>query len=242
MAIEISNKAQETYQYQTDSGAIRKGFLRAVKGDTLSFPGKTKRRDVFEHSDSNSFFTGGYDTLSSEEIKSFKYKIEHTVNHYASWFSEEVGKDLQEIKEEKGYYKGSDILNAYGYAYARLYAEIEQRYQNGDEQWFDATGKPLTKEKEIEELNKAYEGAAEWATKCAEVMADIQNVHWTSLFGPAQNYDRPAPEVLKPQQKDPEEMKLFQPHVSQTRRIGRRHDAPYGVPRSNYHTHGRHNA
>ena len=40
--------------------------------------------------------------------------------------------------------------------YARLYAEIGQRYEDVDGQWFGLGGEPLTKEKEIEELNIAY--------------------------------------------------------------------------------------
>ena len=175
MAIGILNKAQETYQYQMNAGAIKQRFPQAVKSDTLRLPDKTDRRDVFELSDSNRVFTGGYDTLCPEEVESLRYRFAHTISHNSNWFGEEAGKDLQKIKEEKGYYTDSDILNAYGFTYARLYAEIEQRYENGDEQWFGLGGKPLTKEKEIEELNMAYERAVAWTTKCAEVMAGIQN-------------------------------------------------------------------
>ena len=175
MSIGISNKAQETYQYQMNAGAIKQRFPQAVKSDTLRLPDKTDRRDVFELSDSNRVFTGGYDTLCPEEVESLRYRFAHTISHNSNWFGEEAGKDLQKIKEEKGYYTDSDILNAYGFTYARLYAEIEQRYENGDEQWFGLGGKPLTKEKEIEELNMAYERAVAWTTKCAEVMAGIQN-------------------------------------------------------------------
>ena len=206
MAIGISNKAQETYQYQMDAGAVKHRFPNAVKIDASGLSGKANRRDIFEHSDSNRFFTG-YDVLDIEEIESIRYKFKHTVIHTPSWFSDEAGEELQKVKEEKGAYNGSDMLNAYGYTYARLYAEIEQRYENGDEQWFGLGGKPLTKEKEIEELNKAYEGAVAWAAKCAEIMVNIQNMHWTSPFDPAQNYDRSSREVPKPEQKDPEEMK-----------------------------------
>ena len=174
--------------------------------DALSLPSKTDRRDIFEHSDSNRIFTG-YDTLDIEEIESIRYKANHTIIHTPTWFSDEAGKELQKIREEKGTYNGSDILNAYGFTYARLYAEIEQRYENDKEQWFGLGGEPLTKEAEIEELNKAYESAVDWATKCAEVMAGIQNMDWTSLHNPTQESDRPTSEVPKPEQKDLEEMK-----------------------------------
>ena len=206
MGIGISNKAQETYQYQTEAGATKHSFPHTVKIDALSLPSKTSQRDVFEHSESNRIFTG-YDALDIEEIESIRYKANHTIIHTPSWFSDEVGEELQKIKEEKGTYSGSDILNAYGFTYARLYAEIEQRYENGNEQWFGLGGESLTKEKEIEALNKTYESAVDWATKCAEVMAGIQSMAWTSLNNPTQNSDRPAPEAPKPEQKDIEEMK-----------------------------------
>ena len=206
MGIGISNKAQEAYQYQTEAGATKHSSPHAVKRDVLSLPSKTNRHDVFEHSDSNRIFTG-YDTLDIEEIESIRYKANHTLIHTPTWFSDEAEEELQKVKEEKGTYNGSDVLNAYGFTYARLYAEIEQRYENGKEKWFGLGGEPLTKEAEIEELNKAYEGAVAWAAKCAEIMVNIQNMHWTSPFDPAQNYDRSSGEVPKPEQKDPEEMK-----------------------------------
>ena len=194
MAIGISNMAQETYQYQTDAGATKQRIPQTVKCDALSLSGKTNRRDVFELSDSSKLFTG-YDALDIEEIENIRYKVKHTIIHTPSWFSEEAGEELQKVKEEKGAYNGSDVLNAYGFAYARLYDEIEQRYENGDEQWFGLGGELLTKEKEIEELNKAYESAVGWATKCAEIMANIQNMDWTSLHNPTQNSDRSTPEA-----------------------------------------------
>ena len=206
MAISTSKKVQGTYQYQTEVGATKYSSPHAVKLDALSLAGKTNRRDVFEHSDSNRIFTG-YDTLDIEEIESIRYKANHTIIHTPIWFSDEAGEELQKIKEEKGTYDGSDILNAYGFIYARLYAEIEQRYENGKEKWFGLCGEPLTKEAEIEELNKAYESAVDWATKCAEVMAGIRNMDWTSIHNPTQNSDKPALEVPKPEQDDLEVMK-----------------------------------
>ena len=206
MAIGTSNKVQEIYQYQTEAGATKHNSPHAVKIDALSLSSKTNRRDVFEHSDSNWIFTG-YDALDIEEIESIRYKANHTIIHTPTWFSDEAGEELQKVKEEKGTYDGSDILNAYGFTYARLYAEIEQRYENGNEQWFGLGGEPLTKEKEIEELNKAYESAVDWATKCAEVITGIQNMDWTPLYDSSQNYDRPTSEVPKPVHKDLEDMK-----------------------------------
>lgn len=206
MAIDILDKAQETYQVKMDAEVAKQKSIQAIDNGALDFSCKTRQRDMFERSDPNKYFTG-YDTMSVEEINSLRYRSEHTIVRTATWFSQEVGKDLQEIKEEKGEYNGSDLLNSYGSTYARLYAEIEQRYENDDAQWFGLGGEPLTKEKEIEELNRAYDSAAVWAAECAEVMADIQNMEYTSLLDPAQGNDRSAPEVLKPEKKDLDEMK-----------------------------------
>ena len=206
MGIGVSNRAQEAYQYQTEAGATKHNFLNTVKSDALRLPRKTDQRDVFENLHSSKIFTG-YDALNIEEIESIRYKVNHTIIHTPSWFSDEAGKELQKVKEEKGEYDGSDVLNVYGFTYARLYDEIEQRYENGDEQWFGLGGEPLMKEKEIEELNKAYESAVDWAAKCAEVMVDIQNMDWISIHNPTQKSDRPTPEAPKQGQKDLEEMK-----------------------------------
>lgn len=206
MGIGVSDKALETHQHQTAAAAIKQRYPDAVKMDVFSLPSKINQRDVFERSDSNRIFTG-YDVLDIEEVESIRYKANHTIIHTPSWFSDEAGKELQKVKEEKGEYNDSDVLDAYGFAYVRLYAEIEQRYKNGNGQWFGLGGEPLTKEEEIAELNKAYESAVDWTTKCAEVMTDIRNMDWTSLHSPTQNPDRPASEAQKPEQKDLEEMK-----------------------------------
>ena len=76
MAIGISNKAQETYQYQTDAGVVKHRFPNAVKIDASGLSGKANRLDVFEHSDSNRFFSG-YDILDIEEIENIRYKVKH---------------------------------------------------------------------------------------------------------------------------------------------------------------------
>ena len=219
MGIGITNKAQEIYQYQTEAGAIKQRYPYAVKSDASSISGRTNGRDVFEPSSNDKFnYYGDYDgyaniaEYASSLRESILYRYSHTVGrHNATWVMDEVGNDLRNMKEQKGAYNGSDLLNAYGYTYARLYDEIEQRFENGDELWFDLSGKPLTKEeakeKELEELNKAYEGAAEWAASCAYVMAGLQRMQWSSLSEPAQNCDKSAQEVPEMRQKDREEMK-----------------------------------
>lgn len=215
MAIGVLNKAQEGYQYKSEAETIKQGTPYAVKSDTSSLPSKTNQRDVLEISANNKFdfYYSDYDGYGN--LKEFgdylRYRFAHTVGHNVTWVLDEVGNDLHNMKEQKGAYNGSDMLNSYGYTYARLYAEIEQKYENGDELWFDRTGKPLTKEeakeKEIEELNKGYEEAVGWAAMCAEMMANRQKMNWNSISEPAQDHGKSAQEIPKTGQKELEEMK-----------------------------------
>ena len=84
-------------------------------------------------------------------------KIKHTVVHSVTSFSDMRAGILKEIREEKGQYDYTDVVNACGLSYARLYSEIEERYKNGNEQYYkSAGGTPWTKE-EIEWLDMQYE-------------------------------------------------------------------------------------
>ena len=82
-------------------------------------------------------------------------KIKHTVVHSVTSFSDMRAGILKEIREEKGQYDYTDVVNACGLSYARLYSEIEQRYEN--EQYYKVDGTPLTKEDEIEWLDIQFE-------------------------------------------------------------------------------------
>ncbi len=97
-------------------------------------------------------------------------RIQHMVEHSVTSFSNMRAGILKEIREEKGQYDYSDVVNACGLAYARLYSEIEERYKNGNEQYYkSADGTPWTKEEEIEWLNMQYEGEVAWQKACARI-------------------------------------------------------------------------
>ena len=99
-------------------------------------------------------------------------KIKHTVVHPITSFSDMRAGILKEIREEKGQYDYSDVVNACGLSYARLYSEIEERYKNGNEQYYkSAGGTPWTKEEEIEWLDMQYEQEVAWQKSCARVAA-----------------------------------------------------------------------
>ena len=99
-------------------------------------------------------------------------KIKHTVVHSVTSFSDMRAGILKEIREEKGQYGYSDVVNACGLSYARLYFEIEQRYEN--EQYYKVDGTPLTKEDEIEWLGMQFEQEVAWQKSCARITAQGQ--------------------------------------------------------------------
>ncbi|WP_298030833.1 hypothetical protein [uncultured Dysosmobacter sp.] len=99
-------------------------------------------------------------------------KIKHTVVQSAVSLSDMRAGILKEVREEKGQYGYSDVVNACGLSYARLYSEIEQRHEN--ERYYKADGTPLTKEEEIEWLDMQYEQEVEWQKSCARIVAQGQ--------------------------------------------------------------------
>ena len=101
-------------------------------------------------------------------------KIKHTVVQSAASLSDMRAGILKEVREEKGQYGYSDVVNACGLSYARLYSEIEQRHKN--EQYYKADGTPLTKEEEIEWLDMQYEQEVEWQKSCARIAAQGQAI------------------------------------------------------------------
>ena len=97
-------------------------------------------------------------------------RIKHTVVHSVTSFSDMRAGILKEAREEKGQYDHADVENACGLSYARLYSEIEERYKNGNEQYYkSADGTPWTKEEEIEWLDMQYEQEVAWQKACARV-------------------------------------------------------------------------
>lgn len=93
-------------------------------------------------------------------------KLRHTVIHTATEFGDIRAGLLKAVREEKGAYDYADIANACEQSYARLYAEIEKRYENGDEQYYDLSGTPLTKQDELAWLKKEYENEIAWQQAC----------------------------------------------------------------------------
>ena len=101
-------------------------------------------------------------------------KIKHTVMQSATSFSDTRAGILKEVREEKGQYGYSDVVNACGMSYARLYSEIEQRHENEQEQYYKADGTLLTMKEEIEWLDMQYEQEVAWQKSCARIAAQGQ--------------------------------------------------------------------
>ncbi|MDE6603432.1 MAG: hypothetical protein K2K90_15045 [Lachnospiraceae bacterium] len=99
-------------------------------------------------------------------------KIKHTVVQSAASLSDMRAGILKEVREEKGQYGYSDVVNACGLSYARLYSEIEQRHEK--EQYYKADGMLLTKEEEREWLDMQYEQEVEWQKSCVRIAAQGQ--------------------------------------------------------------------
>lgn len=99
-------------------------------------------------------------------------KMKYTVVQQAAPISDMRAGILKEIREEKGQYGYSDVVNACGMSYARLYSEIEQRHEH--EPCYKADGTPLTKEEEIEWLDMQYEQEVAWQNSCARIASQGQ--------------------------------------------------------------------
>ncbi len=101
-------------------------------------------------------------------------KINHTMMQSSTSFSDTRAGILKGVREEKGQYGYSDIVNTCGLSYAKLYSEIEKRHDNEQERYYNADGTLLTKEEEIEWLDMQYEQEVEWQKSCARIAAQGQ--------------------------------------------------------------------
>ena len=110
----------------------------------------------------------------SKSRKILTDRIKHTVVQSAASLSNMRAGILKEIGEEKGQYGYSDVVNACGLSYAKLYSEIEKRYDNEQERYYNADDTLLTKEEEIEWLDMQYEQEVEWQKSCARIAAQGQ--------------------------------------------------------------------
>lgn len=110
----------------------------------------------------------------SKKRENLRNRVNHTVMQLAASLSDTRAGRLKEVREGKGRYDYSDVVNACGLSYAKLYSEIEQRYENEQKQYYKADGTLLTKEEEIEWLDMQYEQEVAWQKSCARIAAQGQ--------------------------------------------------------------------
>ncbi len=118
------------------------------------------------------------DTLEISELSKNRESVldrrAHTVMQSATAFGDTRAEILKEIREAKGQYDVSDVVNACGLSYAKLYSEIEKRYENGQKPYYAVNGMRLTKEAEMEWLDMQYEQEVAWQISCARIAAQGQ--------------------------------------------------------------------
>ena len=99
-------------------------------------------------------------------------KMKHTVVQSVASLSDMRAGILEEVREKRGQYGYSDVVNACGLSYAKLYSEIEQRHETGE--YYKADGTFLKKEEEIEWLDMQYDQEVAWQKSCARIAAQGQ--------------------------------------------------------------------
>lgn len=125
---------------------------------------KTDSKDVFIQST-------GISAESLKNVETIRDRMNHTIVKSVTLFSDTRAGILKEAREEKGHYNYSDVVNAVGLSYAKIYSEIDERYENRDALYYDVDGTLLTKEDEIEWLNQEYENEVKWQKACADIAA-----------------------------------------------------------------------
>ena len=101
-------------------------------------------------------------------------KMKHTVVQSVASLSDMRAGILEEVREKRGQYGYSDVVNACGLSYAKLYSEIEQRHETGE--YYKADGTFLKKEEEIEWLDMQYDQEVAWQKSCARIAAQGQGI------------------------------------------------------------------
>ena len=94
--------------------------------------------------------------------------------------SDTIADILKNIREEKGAYEYKDVVNAAGSAYAKLYAEIEKRYEDPTVHYFKQDGTPVTMEEEIAWLDDEYEAKIALEKSTAEIAA-LREKFWGNI-------------------------------------------------------------
>lgn len=110
----------------------------------------------------------GFNPVKNKEIED---RLTHIVLPSVTKLSDIMADMLKSVREEKGAYDYKDIVNAAGKAYAKLYAEIEDRYKDTSVHYFKSDGTLASMEEEIAWLDDEFEAKIAWEKANAKVKA-----------------------------------------------------------------------
>ena len=131
----------------------------------------TKRISNPNPNTQNVFQPAASETALKENKAAVIDHLEHTVIKNSAKLFDMAASALNHIKEEKGGYDYEDVVNTAAAAYAKLYADIEKRYQDTTASYHSADGTRVTKEDEIAWLEQAYETKIVWEQTNARTAA-----------------------------------------------------------------------
>ena len=128
--------------------------------------------NVHKDRDTVNFSAEGRNMCYGFGVHDVKDRAKHTVVKpgIAPLF-DTISRTLKTVREEKGSYDYSDIANACGYAYAKCFSEIDKKYVNSQDKYYNLDGTPCTKKQEIAWLDEAYEEKINWETANVRIAA-----------------------------------------------------------------------
>lgn len=164
MQLKIAVKHDMAHQY--DGYKINSEMQEHINAEKSS-------SNVHKDRDTVNFSAEGRNMCYGFGVSDVKDRAKHTVvkSGIAPLF-DTISRTLKAVREEKESYDYSDIADACGYAYAKCYSEIEKKYANSQDKYYNPDGSPCTKEQEIEWLDEAYEEKINWETVNVRIAAE----------------------------------------------------------------------
>ena len=163
MSLEVYSRQSKAFQY--DGYKINSEMREHINAEKSS-------SNVHKDRDTVNFSAEGRNMCYGFGVHDVKDRAKHTVVKpgIAPLF-DTISRTLKTVREEKGSYDYSDIANACGYAYAKCFSEIEKKYVNSQDKYYNLDGTPCTKKQEIAWLDEAYEEKINWETANVRIAA-----------------------------------------------------------------------
>ena len=163
MSLEVYSRQSKAFQY--DGYKINSEMREHINAEKSS-------SNVHKDRDTVNFSAEGRNMCYGFGVHDVKDRAKHTVVKpgIAPLF-DTISRTLKTVREEMGSYDYSDIANACGYAYAKCFSEIEKKYVNSQDKYYNLDGTPCTKKQEIAWLDEAYEEKINWETANVRIAA-----------------------------------------------------------------------